>query len=214
MKLQNINISYGEDIIYKDFNMELVEGKINCLLGKSGCGKTTLLNYISSHYINNGVKVSYVFQDSSLINWINVKKNLEIILPDTLSKQEKKDKVYEVLKLVDLSDSEKKYPLTLSGGMRQRVNIARAIAYQSEVLIMDEPFKSLDVNIKNKIIKNIVQLNAVEKRTIIFVTHDLEEALELGDELLILGNRPIVIKAKFSNLVGDIREEIMKIMGD
>lgn len=213
MNIDNININFDREIIYKDFHLNIKEGKINCIMGRSGCGKTVLLNNLGLYFLKAGYKVSYIFQDPCLIKWRNVYKNLEMVLPSSTLKKENEEKIQEVLDLVELKDYKKSFPSALSGGMRQRVNIARALIYPSEILIMDEPFKSLDIYIKNKIIRNILEKNKKDKKTIIFVTHDIDEGLEYGEEIMILGNRPVEIKAQFSSATLINKEQVIKILG-
>jgi len=196
LSIKRLNKRYDKLEIFKNFNIQLKEKEINCILGKSGCGKTTLLNIIAQIDNNyegqlEGFKnktFSYIFQETRLLDWYNVYKNIEVILP----KEEKKEEIIEkYLKLVGLYEYKEYYPQQLSGGMKQRLSIARAFAYKSDILLMDEPFKGLDPAIKKNILISFIELWEQDKRTIIFVTHDIDEAILLGDDIYILGERPL-----------------------
>ena len=163
VKLENINISYGDKEIYKDFSLEITSNKITGILGRSGCGKTTLLNYIISK-IMNFEDISYVFQNDILIEWMSVYDNIDLVLKSKIKSKIERNKIIEtVLDLVNLREYKDYYPNKLSGGMRQRVNIARAVSYPSKYLFMDEPFKSLDIVNKFEIMKPTLNDIFIEK---------------------------------------------------
>lgn len=191
MKILNINIKYDNLILYKDFNIEIQDFKINCIIGKSGCGKTTLLNFIMDTLLYERKKIAYVFQEDSLIPWKNIYSNLEFTAKQYLDKDERKKEINKVLEWVELSEEKNKYPNQLSGGMRQRVNIARALIGKKDIIIMDEPFKSIDNECKEKLIGIIKQLNSSNKTTIILVTHDMSEVEKLADNIFILHDLPV-----------------------
>ena len=210
MLISDINCKYGDKIIYKNFNINFDDNKINCIIGKSGCGKTTLLNYISEILLKENRNISYVFQSDSLIPWKNVNNNLKIVVKKYLRGKELDNKVDITLGLVGLSEFKYYYPYQLSGGMKQRVNLARALVGDPEIILMDEPFKSLDIKCKKDMMKIIKKLNSEKKTTIILVTHDKEEILDLADSVFLLGERPVKIldKAKEKN-IEDIIEKII-----
>ncbi|HFE9682255.1 TPA: ABC transporter ATP-binding protein [Clostridium perfringens] len=207
IKLINIEKNFGNKKIYDKFSLNFEEGKINCILGKSGCGKSTLLNIIANlEEINSGEiigvpeKIAYVFQEDRLIEWNSIYTNMELPLLKFYTKDEREEKIKNILREVELEDYIKSYPKELSGGMRQRANIARALLYNGELLLMDEPFKSLDKSIKENIIK-IFKKNHLEKNnTVIMVTHDINEALSLGDNIFILGGSPAILMDKFKDV--------------
>ncbi|MCT4596954.1 MAG: ABC transporter ATP-binding protein [Vallitalea sp.] len=200
ININNISKRYNDLVIFDNFNLTIEEGKISCFLGESGCGKSTLLNMIcgtvhsDKGYIeglNNNF--SYIFQDTRLLPWATVEENIKFVLKN-ISKKDADYITNKYLDIVKLSQYKEYYPKQLSGGMKQRVSIARAFAYKSEVLLMDEPFKGLDTSLKLDLIKSFIQLWEEDKRTVLFVTHDIEEALLLSDYIYIFKGRPVVIK--------------------
>lgn len=204
--IRNLNKRYGNDIIFDNFNIKFYDDKVNCIVGESGCGKTTLLNIIAgltqvdSYHINEITRrdISYVFQEDRLIPWLTIKENLEITLKKYYEKRELKEKVREVLDLVGIVKIENKYPHELSGGMKQRVNIARAFGKPSKIVLLDEPFKSLDYKLKYTIINDFMKILEKEKRMVILVTHDLDEAIYFNGNIIVLGGRPVQIKGTFT----------------
>ncbi|MFO7636815.1 MAG: ABC transporter ATP-binding protein [Clostridia bacterium] len=188
---------YGDDILFKDFSISLDDRVINCILGASGCGKTTLLNIIAgldkdiSGTISGteNATFSYVFQETRLLKWYTVYRNLFFVLKN------RKDfdigeRIEKYLSLVGLWNCRDLYPHQLSGGMKQRLSIARAFAYPSDILLMDEPFKGQDPSLKEDLILEFLKIWEQDKRTVLFVTHDIDEVLLLGDKVHILGERP------------------------
>ncbi|KYH34139.1 aliphatic sulfonates import ATP-binding protein SsuB [Clostridium tepidiprofundi DSM 19306] len=202
LQIRNLYKSFSTLKIFKNFNMTIHKNKINCILGPSGCGKTTLLNIIAGlESIDSGALVgfenkslSFIFQEPRLLEWMTVWDNIDFVLKDIFPKQKRQYIITNYLKTVDLLEFKNYYPKELSGGMKQRVSIARAFAYPSDILIMDEPFKGLDNKLKNTLIKSFLRLWLDDKRTIIFVTHDIDESLLLGDDIFILSKNPAHIK--------------------
>lgn len=205
--IRNLNKSFGELIVLKDFNMEAEKGRIISILGPSGCGKTTLLNILSGMIEPEegeitgfeGKTISYLFQESRLLKWKTVEENIDFVLKDKMSLEERKEKIEKYLKMVNLWEYKDYYPDNLSGGMKQRAAIARAFAYPSDILLMDEPFKSLDFKLKMNLIYDFIGLWQLDNRTVFFVTHDTQAALMLGDEIYLLSKKPTRIKHKISN---------------
>lgn len=210
MLISNINCNYEDEIIYKDFNINFDDNKINCIIGKSGCGKTTLLNYISEELLKENRRISYVFQNDSLIPWKNIYNNLKIVVKKHLRGRELENELDTILGLVGLSEFKYYYPYQLSGGMKQRVNLARALIGEPEIILMDEPFKSLDIKCKKDIINIVKKFNFEKKITIILVTHDKEEILNLADTVFLLGEKPVKILYEVKEK--DIKNIIEKIM--
>ena len=210
MLISNINCNYEDEIIYKDFNINFDDNKINCIIGKSGCGKTTLLNYISEELLKENRRISYVFQNDSLIPWKNIYNNLKIVVKKHLRGRELENELDTILGVVGLSEFKYYYPYQLSGGMKQRVNLARALIGEPEIILMDEPFKSLDIKCKKDIINIVKKFNSEKKITIILVTHDKEEILNLADMVFLLGERPVKILYEVKEK--DIKNIIEKIM--
>ena len=216
IRIENINKRYKDNIIFEDFQIDFYENKINCILGKSGCGKTTLLNIISGVVKNDesdfkGIEdlgVSYIFQDDRLIDWLSVEDNIKLVIKKHYSEDKVNELCEKYLKLVGIYEYKNYYPQRLSGGMRQRVNIARAFIYPSKIIIMDEPFKSIDIKNKQIIMENFKKILEEDNRTVLFVTHDIDEALYLGDVAFILGDRPLKIKNIFKDLKDTDKEKI------
>lgn len=216
IRIENINKRYDDNIIFENFKIDFYENKINCILGKSGCGKTTLLNIISG-VIQNDTKdfkgienlgISYIFQDDRLIEWLTVEDNIKLVIKKHYNEKEINELCDKYLKLVGIYEYKNYYPQRLSGGIRQRVNIARAFIYPSKIIIMDEPFKSIDIKNKMIIMDNFKEILQKDNRTVLFVTHDIEEAIYLGDSGVILGDRPVKIKKVFDNIKGIDKETI------
>lgn len=201
LKLININKSYDGLSIFEDFNIEFQEGKISCILGPSGCGKTTLLNIIGGLIkVDSGImegfdgkSFSYIFQEPRLLPWKTVEDNIDFVLSRELSYSERKEKIEYLLKLVELEDYANYYPSQLSGGMSQRVSIARAFAVSSQIILMDEPLSGLDQSLKQNILKHFKEIWAKDRRTVLYVTHDNDEATILGDEMFVFSKAPVKI---------------------
>ena len=177
MIIDNINYKYDREIIYENFNIKFEDNKINCIVGKSGCGKTTLLNYISDRLIKENRKISYVFQNDSLIPWKNVYMNLKIVAKQYFKKDVLEKEINDILESVGLINFKFYYPNQLSGGMKQRVNLARALIGDPEIILMDEPFKSLDIKSKHEMINLVMELRKKSIVTIILVTHSIDEII-------------------------------------
>lgn len=199
-KLVNIYKSYGEKEIINNLNISFVKDKITVITGTSGVGKTTLLNIISGldmeykghifWYDNiSNKKISYIFQEDRLIPWLTVYENIEFVLKSQLNKEQMKDVINKNLKLVKLYDNRNMLPETLSGGMKRRVAIARAFSYESNILLMDEPFKGLDNDLKKEIIEEFLKIWNDNKRTVILVTHNRAESESLGHYIYKIENK-------------------------
>jgi len=189
MKITNLNVSYGQKIIYKDFNVDFLDGSVTVILGPSGCGKTTLLNSIA--FSDSLKKISYIFQEPRLLPWCTLEKNIMLVLRG--DQQIKRKTARQYLERVGLGQRAEDYPDNLSGGERQRVAIARAFSYPAPVLLMDEPFQSQDPALKIQLIELVKTLQKDENRTIIAVTHDVHEAAALADRAIVLNGSPVKI---------------------
>lgn len=208
MYLKNIVKSYGDKKVLGGIDIKLEEGKITAILGESGCGKSTLLNIIAGKIKDyngeviferehkNGI--SYVFQDDTLIPWKSVYDNIKFVLKGKVEKAKIDQRIKKYLSMVNLGGSEKEFPNMLSGGMKRRVGIARAFAFPSNYMFMDEPFEFLDIKIKNEIVKDLIKLQELEKKTIILITHDIDTAITLGENIVVLGENPSVVKSIFT----------------
>ena len=194
IKLENLGVKYDDKVIFDGFNLELSEHKISVILGGSGVGKTTLLNAIAGlkDYVGsietNGAGISYIFQKDRLIPTISVYKNLDLILRAQIKdKKARREKIENMLALLEISDIEDKLPTEISGGQAQRVAMARAYLYDSDILLLDEPFKALDTSLKARLLGALVELNEKSPRTIVFVTHAIDECLLTADVYFVLG---------------------------
>ena len=209
MQLKNIVKDYGDKKVLGGIDIEIEEGKITAILGESGCGKSTLLNIIAGKIKDYSGEIiferehekgiSYVFQEDTLIPWKTVYNNLEFVLKGKVEKSELDKRIKKYLKIVNLEGSEKEFPNMLSGGMKRRVGIARAFAFPSNYMFMDEPFEFLDVKIKEEIVEDLIKLQESEKKTIILITHDIDTAITLGEKIVVLGGKPSVVRSSFIN---------------
>ena len=219
ISIKNINKKFNNKIIFENFNIDFYENQVNCIIGKSGCGKSTLLNIISGIIKNDDEKfetiekygVSYIFQDDRLIDWLTVGENITLVVKKLYNKKKCDDLCNKYLSLVGIKEYKNYYPQMLSGGLRQRVNIARAFIYPSKIIIMDEPFKSIDIINKEIIMNNFRKILEKEKRTVLFVTHDIDEALLLSDKIYVLGKSPVEIKKIFDSKDAT-KEEVYKLI--
>ncbi len=199
MTINNLCKSYGDKVVLKDFSLNIEPGTIMCITGESGCGKTTLLNLIAgiikpdSGSIDIGQNtVSYLFQEPRLLPWRTALENVAIALKGD------KQMAKEALEMVNLGDSLDKYPSELSGGMKQRVAMARAFSYSSSLILMDEPFQNLDVKLKNTLLYQFLKLWNQEKKTVLWVTHDITEACLVADLVVCVSSNPMKINRTFS----------------
>lgn len=201
LTLKKIGKKYDGVEIYKDFDLTLNEGIITCIMGPSGCGKTTLLNMIGglipldSGQMEgfDGKRFSYVFQETRLLPWKTVEGNLDFVLDHSLPKEERKALTDNLLKMVKMEAFANYYPSQLSGGMAKRVSIARAFAVPSDIILMDEPFSGIDINLKQAMLQHFLEIWKNDRRTILYVTHDVDEALLLSNEIVVFSKAPVKI---------------------
>jgi len=210
--IKNLNCFYQENHILKELHLDLQDNEIVCLLGESGCGKTTLLRAVSGLQnelsgqicINSKVvqsdtinmppeerKVGLIFQDYALFPHLNVFDNVAFSLLK-MTKQEKKKRVEKMLALVQLSDFALRFPHQLSGGQQQRIAIARALAYQPELMLLDEPFSNLDQHVRFQLIKEIRSLFKKHALSALFVTHSKEEGFAFADKIALMRSGKII----------------------
>ncbi|MGM0507644.1 MAG: ABC transporter ATP-binding protein [Fusobacteriota bacterium] len=185
--IKNLYKNYGNLTVFNNFNLKIKKNQLSVILGPSGSGKTTLLNILAGldknfegKIISDYKNISYVFQEDRLLNWKTIRENINFVFNDK-ALIEKYKHIDKILKILELDKIQNKLVKNLSGGERQRVSIARAFAYPSDLILMDEPFKSLDMFLKIKIFKNFIHLLENQNKTILLVTHDIKEALILGD---------------------------------
>lgn len=221
IEVNDVSVLYGENEALKDISLGIEEGEFVCLLGPSGCGKSTLLNTMAGFLkpskgsvVIDGNEVKKpsskyvtIFQNYGLLPWRTVEKNIALGLENKkLSKREQKEIVQKYIDLVGLNGSEKKKPNELSGGMQQRVAIARGLAVEPEILFMDEPFGALDAITRMKLQDDILEICHRTKKTIVFVTHDIEEAIFLSNRVVIMDANPGRVKAIINISLGKNRD--------
>jgi len=198
LKVDSLTKRFGDLLVIDGWSLDMQEGEKIVLLGPSGCGKTTFFRIVSGlERQSEGAvetfvdKIGYVFQEPRLLPWRTVYDNLKIVLDD-------EKKIKQIIDMIGLEGFENLLPSKLSGGMKQRVNIARSLLVEPQILLMDEPFTSLDLNIKLSIIKDIEKMWKKNYFSILMVTHDIKEALMLGNKVVILSQRPARILNVFN----------------
>ena len=228
VSVKGIYKNYGDVEALRDMSLDFPKGQLTSLLGPSGCGKTTLLKIIAGLlapnqgevYVNGqivsepGPDRAFVFQDFALMPWASVLRNVAFGLElRKVAKSEREEIARKYIKDVGLDGFENSYPHELSGGMRQRVGLARALSVDAPVLLMDEPFSAVDEQTRRKFQEDLLQLVKEESKTFIFVTHSIEEAVYVSDQVAILLPRPsrvseIIKPSSFKNKdVDSIRKD-------
>lgn len=199
--ISNLSFSYGSLKIFDNLNLELEKTSVTALLGPSGSGKTTLLDILAGIRKPSGgsigafgrASVSYCFQEPRLLPWRTAEANLLYALSGLTGSPGKPGLAREYLRLAGLEGFENYYPHQLSGGMQRRLALARAFAYPSEILLLDEAFSSVDLRLRIELMETFLALWDREKRTTVFVTHEVRDALFLADRILILKGRPAAL---------------------
>jgi NitT/TauT family transport system ATP-binding protein len=201
------SVSLGSDLIFCDFNIAIREREFVCLVGPSGCGKSTMIRMLGGLIEPHSGKVSvdgrpprlarerlaYVFQSPRLVPWRNARDNVALAIElrqPGVSKAERRARSLELLQAVGLAAEAGKFPAMLSGGERQRVSIARALAVDPAIILMDEPFSALDPETRRRMRADLILLWQRTRKTIVFVTHDLDEAIELADRIVLFSAKP------------------------
>lgn len=215
INITSINFIYKENSleVFRDFTLNIPDSKPTAILGPSGCGKSTLLrcitgylkidsgsillNGLDSYIVNKNKKIGFAFQETALLDWKNVEQN--IFLPETIGKpvmsaSEHKHQLNFLLNLVELSDFRYFLPTQLSGGMKQRVNLARSLFTKPDLLLLDEPFASLDLLTRTQLAINLRRMVAKINVPTILVTHSIEEAVIFADRIVILSKIPAVVR--------------------
>ena len=203
--VKNLSVNYGDQVVFDSFNAVFEGGKINVILGGSGVGKSTLLSAIAGLVPHSGEVVgveggiSFIFQKDRLIPSISVFKNLDLTLKGVVKdKAERKKMIEDMLSILEISDCRDKRPTEISGGQAQRVALARAFLFPSEVVLMDEPFKALDTALKHRLFDWLLKLEKRSQKTIVFVTHAIDEYLLAADNYMVIAGSPaeIVLEGK------------------
>ncbi len=211
LRVEHLNMVFTRDgkstHVLRDIDLEVRQGEFICVVGPSGCGKSTLLNVIGGFLTPTSGSVSIdgelvrapdprrilVFQDYGVFPWLTVEGNIGFGLSD-LSREQRKERIAHYVDLVRLKGFEETYPSDLSGGMKQRLQVARALAVNPDVLYLDEPFGALDSITRLTMRKELLRIWEVERKTILFVTHDIDEAVQLADRVVVMSSRPARIQ--------------------
>jgi ABC-type nitrate/sulfonate/bicarbonate transport system, ATPase component len=209
IEIQGIYKKYKKEYIYENFSLSFPEGQVTVLLGPSGCGKTTLLRMLAGleSYEKgtisglSGKRISFVFQEDRLLPWLTVSENLELVLRAFLTTDQAKERVTQVLTLLNIPETRSMMPEELSGGMQRRVAIGRALAYDGDIMILDEPFKGMDEALKNEVLPKLAKSWEESGKTVILVTHDLSDARKLSHSIYELSGKPVKCRIK-SNIEG------------
>jgi NitT/TauT family transport system ATP-binding protein len=211
LKLQHLGMVYGQDAesvpVLDDINLEVSDGEFVCIVGPSGCGKSTLLNVMAGFLPATAGTVTIdgeivtgpdprrilVFQERGVFPWLTVEGNIGFGL-SKLSREEQRKRIAHYVQAVRLQGFEHAYPSDLSGGMKQRLQVARALAVNPDILYLDEPFGALDFVTRVIMRGELHRIWQTERRTILFVTHDIDEAVQLADRVVVLSSRPARIQ--------------------
>ena len=216
LELKNVEFAYGNGLIaLRNVSLRAGPGEFVCVVGPSGCGKSTLVDLIDGlaritrgslmidgkDVTGPGPDRAVVFQAASLLPWRTVAGNISFALESTRSRElraesraKRRERVARLIRLVGLEGFESYYPGALSGGMRQRVNLARALAVEPDILLMDEPFANLDAQTRDMMQVELLRVWNQSRRTVIFVTHSIQEAVFLADRVVIMSGRPGTVK--------------------
>lgn len=200
LQLTNISRWFGAVEVLRDISIVIEDGEFVALVGPSGCGKTTLLNILSgddqpsSGSVDRQSRMRMVYQQDGLFPWQTVSENIVLGLRHITDPVELRRQIAQMVRLIQLEGFEDHYPHQLSGGMRQRVELARALAGESDILLLDEPFSSLDYLTRLRLRHELARLLHERPRTVVLVTHDIEEAAQLADRVIVLTERPAHIR--------------------
>ena len=196
LELSGVGFDYGAVTVIDGLDLAIARGELVCCVGPSGCGKSTLLSLLGGHLdptrgtLTRRGASRTIYQDGGLFPWLTVRENIALGLPRGDDARTRAAKVDDWLALTNLRDFAGHYPHQLSGGMRQRVELGRALAAETDILLLDEPFSALDYQTRTRMRRELVATLGKRPRTVVFVTHDIEEAVQLGDRVVVLGPRP------------------------
>jgi NitT/TauT family transport system ATP-binding protein len=204
LAFHSVSKAFGTTEVLREVSFEVLSGEFVAIVGPSGCGKTTLLNAASqfdqpdSGTINVDGRIRMVYQKDGLFPWLTVAENIELGVRDVKDKNARTDQVDELLALIQLAPFRDHYPHQLSGGMRQRVELARSLGGNSDILLLDEPFSALDYITRIYMRSELARILSQRPRTVLLVTHDIEEAAQLADRIFVLSSRPSQIRFELS----------------
>lgn len=225
IQVKNLTKSFGELLVLDDVSFDVQKGEFLCIVGPTGCGKTTFLNSLTRLYEptkgtimidgepvdTRKQNISYIFQEYSTFPWLTVEDNVRFGLDiKKVPRQEADNNVAEMLEIVGLTEFKDYYPTQLSVSMLQRVVIARAFATKPELLLMDEPYGQLDIDLRFKLEDELLKLWKKTGTTVIFITHNIEEAVYLGENIMVLTNKPTKIKTVIENPIPLPRDVMSK----
>ena len=207
VRFRGVDMRFGDMSILESIDLDVREGEFVCILGPSGCGKSTLLNIVGGFLqpVAGSVTIDdhpvtgpdprriFVFQERGVFPWLTVEGNIGFGL-FKLSDAEKRERIAHYVQLVGLRGFERAYPRELSGGMKQRLEVARALAVNPDVLYLDEPFGALDSITRLQMRSELLRIWQAEKKTVLFVTHDIEESVQLADRVVVMSQRPAKIR--------------------
>lgn len=204
LDIRNLTVRYGEKTVFEDFSLSVADREILCVLGKSGCGKTTLLNAVAgllpyTGTVSGADSVSYMFQEDRLVPSLTALGNVTFAISHLYKdKKEAEKTAREALEKVGLGGYADRYPHTMSGGQAARVSLARAFCYPSRLLIADEPFKGLDIATADALEKYFLELFDNSGKSVITVSHSVEECVRLADRVVVLGGSPCAVKEEIA----------------
>lgn len=195
---KNLCVYYDNTLILDNLKLAVKPNEFVAIVGQSGCGKTTLLNAIAGFisykgHIKKPKKIGIVFQNHAVFPWLTIYENIAF-------SDKAHNKILHYIKMIDLLDKKDRYPFELSGGQRQRVALARTLASRPDLILMDEPYGALDIYNREKMQQWLLKIWAKEKKTILFVTHSIEEAIYLADRVIVMKNKKIIQKIKVNIL--------------
>ena len=211
LRIEDGSVSFGSVVVFRNLSLQIARGEFVAVVGPSGCGKTTLLNLFSgflepsSGTMTCDGRVRTVYQHDSLFPWQTVAQNISLGLRES-GETERSKQLETMLQLINLEEFAAHYPHQLSGGMRQRVELARALAGATDILLLDEPFSSLDYLTRLRLRRELARMLEELPRTVVLVTHDIEEAAQLADRIVVLSDRPARICRELSVSIPRPRE--------
>ena len=203
LRVEQVSLSFGATKVFEQLSVSIEPGEFVAVVGPSGCGKTTLLNLLSrfikptSGLVECVGRVRMVYQSDSLFPWQTVRENIALGLRHIADQNEVQRQLEAMLRLIKLEGFGEHYPHQLSGGMRQRVELARALIGDTDILLLDEPFSSLDYLTRIRMRNELARMLAELPRTVVLVTHDIEEAAQLADRIIVLSQRPATVTSEF-----------------